>query len=82
MSIEGVIEDYILSDLLHRDRTAIRHHESLIRTGVLDSLKLVQLIAFLEDRYGITVADGEMDPKNFETIASAKAFVERKLKEA
>jgi acyl carrier protein len=46
--------------------------------GIIDSLGIVELIAFLEERYGIAVDDDEVDPENFCSIEVIAAFVERK----
>jgi len=51
---------------------------SLIDAGVIDSLGIVQTIAFLESTFGIKVRDDELMPRNFETINSIAAFVESK----
>jgi acyl carrier protein len=52
--------------------------ESLISSGVLDSLALLRLIAFLEEQMGVTVEDSEVIPENFETVNEIKGFIERK----
>ena len=40
----------------------------LIENGVLTSLQTVELVMFLEDRFGITVEDEELDEENFGSI--------------
>jgi acyl carrier protein len=47
----------------------------------LDSMAVVNLITALEERFGITVADDEIDASAFETLGSLTSFVERKLAE-
>ena len=79
MTIESTIENYIVSELLPGQKSEIGYNESLISTGVLDSLTLLQLIAYLEEKFGITVDDSEMKPGNFQTIKIMSAFVESKL---
>jgi len=51
---------------------------SLIDSGVIDSLGIVQTIGFLETTFGIKVRDDELLPRNFETVNSIAAFVESK----
>ncbi len=41
---------------------------ALIENGVLTSLQTVELVMFLEDRFGITVEDEELDEENFGSI--------------
>jgi len=81
MMIESTIENYILSELLPGRKSQIDYNESLISSGVLDSLTLLQLIAFLEEKFGISVDDSEMNPNNFQTIKHMSMFIEGKLGE-
>jgi len=45
----------------------------------LDSIAVVNLITALEEHFGITVADDEIDASTFETLGSLAQFIERKL---
>ena len=45
----------------------------------LDSMAVVTLITALEERFGITVEDDEVDAATFETLGSLARFVEQKL---
>jgi acyl carrier protein len=78
MSIEERIEQYITTELLVGKRKKLQVDESLISSGLLDSLTLFQLIAFVEQEFKVKVDDGEMTPENFQSIAAIKAFVDRK----
>jgi acyl carrier protein len=52
-------------------------HSSLFLSGVLDSFALVDFVTLLEAECGIKVADAELRPENFDTIAKVEAFIER-----
>jgi acyl carrier protein len=39
---------------------------------------VMELVGFLEERYGISVGDEDLSPENFESVASIEAFVARK----
>jgi acyl carrier protein len=56
-------------------RTQLADDEDLIDTGVVDSLGIFQLVAFLEERFGIAIADTEITPDNFATIARIEQLV-------
>ena len=45
----------------------------------LDSIAVVNLITAIEEHFGITVADDEIDAAAFETLGSLTRFVEGKL---
>ncbi|HNB50982.1 MAG TPA: acyl carrier protein [Anaerolineales bacterium] len=81
MNIESSVEKFILEDLLSGSRsTKIGPDESLVASGILDSLALLRMISFLEEKFGVTVNDDEVVPENFETINVIKSFVEARLK--
>ena len=79
MDVETAIERFVVDELMLGDsNTKIDLNESLISSGVLDSLALLRLIAFLEEQMGVTVDDSEVIPENFETINEIKSFIEKK----
>jgi acyl carrier protein len=45
----------------------------------LDSIAVVNVITALEEHFGISVADDEIDASAFETLGSLARFVEGKL---
>ena len=63
-------------------RTELGYDENLYTLGILDSLAFIQLIRFLEEEFGVTVADGEVIPKNFETVNNIASFLEKKQDES
>jgi acyl carrier protein len=79
MDVETAIERFVIDEIMLGDsNTKIDPNESLISSGVLDSLALLRLIAFLEEQMGVTVDDSEVIPENFETINEIKSFIEKK----
>ena len=45
----------------------------------LDSMAVISLLTAMEERFGMTVADDEMDGGTFATVGSLVAFVSGKL---
>ena len=54
---------------------SIAEDDDLLAGGIIDSLGVTQLLAFLEERFGIRVADDELTPANFRTLAAIEAFI-------
>jgi acyl carrier protein len=52
---------------------------SLVDTGILDSVGVFTLVAFLEQHFGIEIPDADLEWKNFETVAAIARLVESKL---
>jgi acyl carrier protein len=79
MSVSNDIEQFILDELTQgRGITEIDQNENLLSKGIVDSHGVMELVGFLEQRYGIAVADEDLTPENFESVQRIEAFVERK----
>ncbi len=52
--------------------------ESFLEHQVLDSTGFLELVAHLEETYGITISDEEMVPENLDSLNAIDAFVQRK----
>jgi acyl carrier protein len=83
METDEIILDFIRKELLRGDgQVSLEPNASLISTGILDSLALLKLLLFIEERFSLKVKDGEVHPSNFETVDRITAFIEGKKKEA
>jgi acyl carrier protein len=83
MNDTSQVEKFILTELAGgRGRRSIPPDEDLIRRGVLDSLGLMQLVSFLEERFRIQVGDEDLVADNFQSLNQIGAFVTRKSEEA
>ncbi|HEX5136667.1 MAG TPA: acyl carrier protein [Planctomycetota bacterium] len=56
----------------------VTDEDSLLDSGIIDSLGILDLVAFLEKTYGIRIGDEELNPGNFDSIASVARFVAAK----
>jgi acyl carrier protein len=81
LNLELQVRD-ILRDVLSLGSRADRLESSSALLGAvpeLDSMAVVGVLATLQERFGFTVADDEIDGSTFATIGSLVAFVESKL---
>lgn len=73
------IKNYI-SEVSLVDVKTINNDTLIFEAGLLDSMGLLLLIDFLNEKFGIQVNDDELNPKNFESIDSIASFVAKKEK--
>lgn len=79
MSVTTELEAFIVDEIaLGRGMRSIAPDEDLLARGVIDSLGVTQLVAFLEERFSIRVTDEELVPANFQSLARLEAFVASK----
>ena len=57
-----------------RNRT-LGQEERLLENGILDSLGVLDLVAYLEEEFAIAVTDDDLVPEHFETLERLTAFV-------
>jgi len=56
--------------------------DSLLERGIIDSTGVLELVGFLEQKYGITIQDEELVPENLDSIERLVCFVGRKVEKA
>ncbi|MBL8907213.1 MAG: acyl carrier protein [Rhizobiales bacterium] len=80
-SIEKDVRDFILENFLFGDESRMPDvTESLLEADLIDSTGILELVAYLEQHFGLAIADAEIVPANLDSIASICAFVTAKSK--
>jgi len=70
MAIENQIKDYIAKNLLFSDNGFPYPDEaSFLDEGIVDSVGVMELVAFVEEEFGIKVDDLEVTPDNFDSVS-------------
>jgi acyl carrier protein len=74
--VESVISDYISREIVQDPAQLPLSNETLLlEEGILDSLGLLQLVVFLEERFGIPVNETDLVPENFASVGTICAFL-------
>jgi acyl carrier protein len=74
--IRADLTEFIVANYLFGDVTqAPLDDTSLVEEGIVDSTGILELIEFLEYRFGIEVSEDETVPENLGSIASLTSFV-------
>lgn len=77
VNILGEVQDFIRENFFY-EGPVLDPSTSFMDTGILDSTGVLELVSFLEERYGIKVEDTELTPDNLDSLSRIAAFVERK----
>lgn len=73
------IREFIVSDLVkNEDYSVIEDEQDLITSGIIDSLGIMKLVAYLEENFAIKVEDTEIVPENFISVDTISAYVAAK----
>lgn len=79
MSYMETIREYVIENFLFGDASQLEDDTSFLEHGIIDSTGILELIAFLEETYGIKVEDEELIPENLDSLKKVVQYVERKL---
>ncbi|MEJ5225712.1 MAG: acyl carrier protein [Anaerolineales bacterium] len=78
MNTHDIIRDFITSEMLPRPLDApIGDDDPLIESGIIDSMGVMNLLGFLEEKFSIQIPGEELIPENFSTINAIAALIER-----
>jgi len=69
------IRAYIASEFLADDDGELDDDLDLVESGIMDSLGLLRLVAFLEEGAGITVEADELDQERFRSVNAIAGLV-------
>lgn len=79
MSVTVDVREFIQKELsVGRNTSPPEPDDDLLATGLVDSHGVMELVAFLEERYGISIADDDLTPENFASLIQIEEFVARK----
>jgi acyl carrier protein len=78
--IELQVRDFVIGQFLFDvEHKNLANNVSFLDTGIVDSTGILELVAYLEDNYGVTIEDEELVPENLDSVNNIVAFVSRKL---
>lgn len=74
-----ILKQFFDEKLVPKSRAAdLDENVSLLETGVIDSLNLLKLVFFIEERFQIKVSDEDLTPENFETLNAILKLIGKK----
>ena len=74
--METIITDYISRELVpDAALLPLTNETSLLDSGILDSLSLLRLVVFLEERFKLTVDEIDLLPENFDSVNTICAYL-------
>jgi acyl carrier protein len=76
--LKQTVRAYIIENFLFGADQGLEDAASLLEGGVIDSTGVLELVAFLEQQFGITIGDEELLPANLDSIANIAAYLSRK----
>ena len=79
MDLKDSVRQYIIENFLFGDESILESNSmSLLDGGIIDSVGVMELVAFLEQDFEIVVADEDLIPENLDSVDNLAAFIEKR----
>lgn len=73
------VRAYLIENFLYmRREKELGDDERLLESGILDSMGVMELMVFIEEEFGIEVADAEITEANLGSVSSIAGYIDRK----
>jgi acyl carrier protein len=69
------LTDFVREELLHGRSIKLDEELDLLSAGVIDSLGILRMVAFMEERFGVKVPDEDVVFENFQSIRAMAHYV-------
>ena len=80
MKIKENVREFIELNLITLDDDlTVQDDENIFESGFVDSSVAMQLVTFIEETYGIQIADEDLDLINFSSINRIAQFIDDKI---
>jgi len=78
MEVSAVIRQFIVENFIFGEDGNLKEETSFLESGIIDSTGILELVSFLEEKFGISIADEELVPENLDSIANVVAYLTKK----
>jgi acyl carrier protein len=79
---ETIIRDFVTQEVLYDKEVGyLGPEDSLLESELLDSIAIMQIVAFCEQVFEISIPEEELLSDHFETVRAIGQLVERRLAE-
>ena len=76
-TIEADLKQFLIREVLEGDAEGLASDTPLLELGLIDSLSMMSLLAFIDAELGIRVPDDAVRPENFASLAAISGFLVR-----
>jgi acyl carrier protein len=80
MTLHNELRQFVIENFLFgKPGENFTDGDSFLELGIIDSTGVMELIAFLEERYAIKMQDHDLIPDNLDSVDGLARFVESRL---
>ena len=75
MDRKNVLSEYIKNEIIRNSNAQLDENEDLLGAGILDSLSILKLVAFVEESFGIQIPDEDVVFDNFKSVNALEEYL-------
>jgi acyl carrier protein len=80
MTRNDELREFVIDNFMYgKPYKGFTDDDSFIEHGIIDSTAVMELVAFLENRYRIKLLDQDLIPDNLDSVNSLARFVESRV---
>lgn len=76
----NAVREYIIDNFLFGEQNGLSGDTSFMQEGLIDSMAIIELVSFLEEKFKIKIADDELVPQNLDSLNNIEKFLRLKMK--
>ena len=73
------VKRFIVENFLFGNDEKLKNDTSFLDSDIIDSTGILELIAFMEETYDLSIEDAEMLPENFDSLNNISSYLSSKL---
>ena len=81
MNMLEELREFFSRSRLISDDHEVAGDDSLLESGLIDSLGILELVTYLRESHGVQVQDVDLVPENFDSLNAILTFVEKQKEE-
>jgi acyl carrier protein len=76
---EGELRQYVIDNFLFGEGgSELKNEDSFMERGIIDSTGVLELVAFLEEKFQVNVEDEDLIPANLDSINNLLLYLKKK----
>lgn len=76
--LKEVVRQFILETFPLARKKNINFEDSLLESGIIDSLGILEIVNFLIEELGVDIEEDDLIPENFNSVMDIAGFVDKK----
>lgn len=78
MNYLETVKAFVIENFLFGEGEQLKEDTSFLESGMVDSTGILELVAFIEETFGVRMADDELIPENLDSISNVVNYLRRK----